>query len=409
MKRPAAILGLIALGFLLLGGQPVTAAGSPYTNTLDYGAPSAPLAIVPADLDVQNHIRDTGDVMKAMDAQHGTDCAAPPATHPITSLSDGVFACKNHLMTATSGGPGYSEITLTPNHMADWSSGTTTIQVNVSGQQQNHSDWLELWLIPFADNTTMPINVTDPDGQGPPHNALRFAVNDGAGFGGDEGQVFRYDNFVGTTLTRARSDSLNCPVGDNDACYPAPCGLCLSSATIRTTFEIDISATHIRFGIPSLNVWYTDTDISPLPFSQATVVLAHHAYDPMKHCPTCTGIDTWHWSLLYISNAVAFAINNGIERSIHANNAVEHFVNGGVLARSHLRFSAIGAIQVSYDGGVTWHLAQQQLQQVDNKGHFSSYWDPTPLNVDSANVMFKGGPDGWYTGPWWVRDPSIWT
>jgi hypothetical protein len=94
------------------------------------GTPDVPLKVVPNTWDVQIHKRDVGDSMEPMETQHGADCAAPPATHPINMLAQGVFICKNHLMTAI-GDSGYGEIALTSNHMADWSSGTTAIKIDI--------------------------------------------------------------------------------------------------------------------------------------------------------------------------------------------------------------------------------------------------------------------------------------
>jgi hypothetical protein len=395
-KLPLYVFAIVLLTLLIVPAP--TASGSSAFNFQWMGTPASPNGVVPTGWDEQIHVRTPQDTMSAMQAQHGPDCGAPPATHTITQLRDGVYICRNHLMTAISGKPGYGEIALTPNQLADWSSGTTVIQVSVSTLQFNNSDFLEIWIMPFAENSTMPINVTDPDGQGPPKTALRFALNQGA-FGGTTGDVYRYDNFNSPGRLPKAHD---CYAG-SPYCLPA---LGLKSATLRTTYEIDISSNHIRFGLPSNRVWWTDTDIPALSFTKGVISLTHHSYDPTKHNPG-TGIDTWHWSNFYISNADPFTIINGAERSIHADGATTVHFPSPAPANAYLRFSGIGTTQVSFNGGTSWQMAQRQAQKVENAGHFSSYWTPVPAGVTS--VMFKGTGDRWYQGPWWVRDPAIWS
>ena len=65
------------------------------------------------------------------EADHGAACEAPPATHMIDNWQEGVFVCHNHVMTSIKS-EGYGLITLTPDHMADWSGGPVTIGFSVS-------------------------------------------------------------------------------------------------------------------------------------------------------------------------------------------------------------------------------------------------------------------------------------
>ena len=375
------------LGALLMSTIPGTTSTAFSFNWT--GTPSSPQSVVPTGWDVQIHRRDPVDSMEAMDAGHGADCGAPPATHTITTLAQGVFICKNHLMTAI-GDSGYGEIALTPDHLVDWSSGTASVKFSVSTLQLNNSDFLEAWLTPFSDNMTLPFSGLDPDLQGPPRNALRFSMNhDGPVSGTYEGDVARVDNFGITKLPKAITASL--------AAMVPP------SAVVRTQYEIDISSNHIRFGLPALNLWWTDTNISPLPYSQAVLQLTHHSYNPNKHNPGL-GVDTWHWSDVSISSSVPFTLINGAERSIHAGANAVHFA-GAAPASAFLRFSGIGTINVSFDGGRTWQAAMRQNQVGTKPEHFSAYWTPIPAGVSS--VVFSGV--NWYGGPWWVRDPAIWS
>jgi len=388
-------------GIFVTSGTATTTVSQPYANSFDYGAPATPQAIVPPDLDVQIHVRAPSNQMTdPMVAGHGTDCSAPPATHPIQNLSNGLFACKNHMMTAI-GDSDYGEIALTSNHLADWSSGTTSITVSVSTQQFNASDWLEIWLTPFADNTSMPFSGNPVDFQGPPKNAVIFSMNQSALMGTMSGDVTLVQNYV---LANSPLPKVACTFIPDPQCinaYGATSIVPLSAVT-RVQYEIDISQGHIRFGLPGL-VWWTDTNVS-VPFSQSLVTLAHHSYNPLKH-DAGTGIDTFHWSNLAISNAVPFTMINGAERSINASTSSTIHFSAPAPAGSYLRFSAIGTISVSWDGGASYHAAVMQGLHTHDE-HFQTYMTPIPAGTPSVMVR---GIDNQYAQPWWIRDPAIWS
>jgi hypothetical protein len=371
-------------------------ASSPYTNSLDYGGPATPQSIVPSNLDVQIHKRDAGDGMGPTTADHGADCSAPPATHQIDTLAQGVFACKNHLMT-TIVDAGYGEIALTPDHMADWSGGAVTIKVDVSAHQNNGSDWVEVYVSPFAENSTLPCEAICPDFAGNPKDGLKFSLTHSALFATSPGDVERIDNFDSTQLPRTSEQQTLTSLG-------------LNSAAIRTTYEIDISSGHVRFGLPGYNVWWTDTNIPPLSFTQGVVQITQHSYNPVKHTPDSLGsipYDTWHWSHFSISNAVPFTIINGNKRSVNDASATTVEFPAPSPTGSFLRFSGFGTTDVSYDGGRTW--TTQKLQTYcgcsgDPTGDFRTNWTPMPAGITS--IMFRGTN---LRGPWWVRDPAIWS
>jgi hypothetical protein len=357
------------------------------------GTPSSPLSTVPAGWDVQIHSRNVGDTMQPMQAQHGADCSAPPATHPIVNLADGVFICKDHLMTAINA-DGYGVIYLTPDHMVDFSNGSASISYRVSTLRTSNRDWTDLWVTPFADNLTLPFNDIHPDLQGPPRNAVHIVLAPENSF---RGEVYR--NFQATAL------SSQWWVGYQQF-------LALSGA-VRTTFELDISRTHIRFGMPDFNFWWIDQDVADLGWSQGVVQLGHHSYNPTKSdgCGPPTGQpaclpNTWHWSNVSMSSAVPFTIINGAERSIHASAATTVHFPSGAPSNAFLRFSGIGTIRYSLDGGKSWTVGTTQASQVAT---FPDWWRPywIPIPVGLTQVMFQG--DDWYGGPWWVRDPAIWS
>ena len=398
------VIAAVALASLVvLGGVTMPhgalAAGQPFVNSLNYGSPANPQSIVPSDMDVQIHRRDPSNAMEAMNAGHGADCSAPPATHAINTLAQGVFSCKNHLMTAV-GDSGYGEIALTPNYMADWSSGTTTITFNVSTQQNNDSDWIEIWITPFADNMNLPFEDQIIDFQGPPKNAIVFSLNKSGLMGTNSGDVSFFQNYIqGNNLPKLAC--LN--TGDPQCISPTGLPSVVSpSAVTRVQYEIDISSGHIKFGLPGIVTW-TDTNVS-VPFSKGVVQLVHHSYNPAKHAPG-TEVDTFHWSNLTITNADPFTIINGAERSINAGTPSAIHFPAPAPTGSYLRFSALGTISMSWDGGATYHPAvlQGPLTHIE---HFSSYMTPIPAG---AQTVLIAGTDNAYGQFWWIRDPAIWS
>jgi hypothetical protein len=392
-----AAVAAIALAVLLpvAGGSAVKASSAvTYRDSFNYGAPAAPQAIVPPELDVQIHIRASGDTMTPMFAQHGANCGAPPLIHPIVNLTDAVFACKNHLMTALND-VGYGEVVLTPPALVDFSAGTATIKFDVSTLQLNPSNWVAIWLTPYADN------LAHPDVQGSPSNALSFAVTSSGLDATSPGDILQRVNGGARTKISTQAGSL-----------PLSQAVPPSGAT-RTTYEIDVSTTHIRYGLPTVGTgnWWIDTNIAPLSFNQAVMQIVQYSYNPDKHCGSCTSNDTWHWSNLSISPAIPFTILNGAERSIHAGvNTTVHFP-APAPANSMLRFSGIGnqggpnGYFVSYDGGATWVSAAMQANQGNHSEIFTTYWTPVPAGT--TTVMFRG--TNWWGGAWWVRDPAIWS
>ena len=92
----AVLLALVAAA----SASPSGAAG-PFTETFS-GQPSNPSPWRPADWDVTVHSRDDAEryELEDMSADHGHDCAGPPAKHSISSYDDAVFLCRDHVMTS---------------------------------------------------------------------------------------------------------------------------------------------------------------------------------------------------------------------------------------------------------------------------------------------------------------------
>jgi len=386
------LLLLFGLGALLVGSPAAraqTSGAEPFTFSWA-GSPSSPQPWTPSDWDLIVHSRDTATwgQLDPIEAEHGTDCSPPPATHLVTTYEDAVFLCRNHMMTAINGG-GYGVIYLAPNRLVDFSSGTASIRYRVSTLRASLRDWHDIWVTPFDDNLVLPL-YRFPDLQGPPRHAVHIQLVGDDTFNGN---VFR--NFGNTDLPKSNGTPYDNVLG------PSP--------TQRTMFELDISRTHIRYGMPEYNLWWIDTDIPDLGFGQGLVQLGHHSYNPTKATNGHPG--TWHWSEFSISSAVPFTMLRGDLQSINSNTRGEVCFSATAPSASHLRFTGVGEIQVSFDGGRTFAPAQPAAQ-IGPHGEgspqvalFASYWTPIPEGAGS--VVFRGVD--WWGGPWWVRDPSIWS
>ncbi|HEV2140232.1 MAG TPA: hypothetical protein VGT01_03490 [Candidatus Dormibacteraeota bacterium] len=344
--------------------------------------------------DVLTHGRHVGDYADPTVAGHGADCSPPPATHVITTLADTVFICRNHIMTSVTDG-GYGGDVLTPDHMVDFSSGTATVSFNVSTLHNDARDYFDIWITPFQSNLMLPL--TDAvDVAGPPQYALR--VRDcfcGSNQDSFTGSVF--NNFAESPLPTVTGTALQ--------------SMLPPSAVTRTGFELDVSRNHVKFGVPSIGLWWLDTAAN-IPFTQGVVQLIHHSYDACKGQTTnlsnpCMA-DTWHWSNFSISQAVPFTIINGSPRSASAGTPTITF-GAPAPAGAFLRFEALtGGLSVSFDGGHTFTAPNRQNiigdHGVIHTEHFLPYFTPIPAGTQS--VTFTG--QNWYAGVWWVRDISIW-
>ncbi len=117
---------LMAAGgiLIMLGVTTVLAADPAPFNEPFNGSPISPETFNSENWDVQVHTRDsdTWFSLDAINAQHGADCSAPPATHTNTSYEGSVFQCRDHVMTALNS-TSYGVIYLTPNQIFDFSDG----------------------------------------------------------------------------------------------------------------------------------------------------------------------------------------------------------------------------------------------------------------------------------------------
>jgi hypothetical protein len=356
------------------------------------GAPGVPQSWQPADWDVTVHSRDRDYwyELEPMQAVHGDHCDAPPATHLVNSYDHALFQCNNHLMSAIRAS-GYGVIYLTPNRLVDFSAGEAVIRFDVSTLRTSKRDWIDLWITPYEDNLQAPLEDWLPDLNGEPRQAVHIRMDFGSGTppgGSFEGELIQ--NFEAVELPQ------NASAGYETFLTP--------SATERQTFELRLSATHIRFGIPAYNFWWIDTPIAGLGWNQGVVQFGHHSYNPMKDCPTCSP-NTWHWDNIAISPSIPFTILRADRRYVQAGSELINLTTPAPAA-SHLRFSGIGEeLEVSFDGGTSWQLAQMQAQEEYHGDHFRTYW--TPIPAGTTTIHFRGQP--WYGGGWHARDISVWS
>lgn len=360
------------------------------------GQPAAPAPWRPADWDVAVHSRDreTWVLLDSMAAGHGPGCEPPPGQHTNNTYEGAVFLCRDHVMTAIRAS-GYGVIYLTPNQMVDFSQGEAVVRFDVSTLRTSNRDWWDVWITPYEDNLQAPLEDWLPDLNGEPRRAIHIRMRFGSAgnlTGSFEGYVI--NGFDDTPLPQART------TGYEFKFTP--------SATTRRTFELRISQTHIRFGMPLGeplgDLWWIDTPIAPLGWNQAVVQLGHHSYNPMKDCAACTP-NTWHWDNVYIEPAVPFTIIPASRRYIDPTSPEPLTFAQPAPAGAHLRFSGIGnSLEISTNGGATWIAAVLQAQEETSSDHFRTYWTPIPAGVDE--VLIRG--QNWWGGRWHACDITIW-
>lgn len=395
--------GITAVLVALLPGGYLGAAGA---QSLTYvrqfpGTPSAPQPFNAPDIDVTILSHDNYTIFP-MQAQHGPDCSAPPATHLIVNVQDTVFQCNNHIMTAIFSG--YGSIYLVPNQLMDFSQGEAVLRWNMSTLRTSSRDWIDFTIQPF--DQEIQINFEDAH---VPQEAVHFQMIGG-------GNLFEPSIWRNYVKERVPSDMFT---GYDRVLTP--------SATRRDTFELRMSQTHIKFGMPEYNLWWVDTDIKPLGWNLGVVQLNQRSYNVQKgcarqeipesmienqfgtisnpygeaHCPP----NTWHWDNFQIQPAVPFAMLRGDRRVVDAQNsgpinfpspapegAVLHFVAGGV------------PIEYSLDNGASWQPAKIQGRPLNRPEHGEAYRQPIPAGTTS--VMIRGHNNG--SIKWAAQDIAIW-
>lgn len=375
------------------------AAPGPFLATFD-AATDAPLGVCGAsewDIVIHSRQASTWYSLDPMMAQHGADCAGPPATHELHGEHTGaVFLCRDHLMTSLNASE-YGVIYLVPNQLVDLSAGPVVIQFDLSTERMSKRDWVDLWLTPWDQNLALPLEASDPDLQGPPRNSIQVTTA-----GGENSPVLR-------TTREGRASEYQAAF----AVAPLGAGIAgeVNQSAARQKFQLTVSANRARFErlasptAAALEFWDEPIDF---PFDVAVLQLGHHSYTPTKDGAGTPA--TWHWDNVSISRAIPFQLIRANERFADREHAMVTF-EAPAPSDASLRFSAIGKPEISFDSGRTWTVAQRQdgLGQLEGKHHpehFSSYWTPAPAGTQEVRVRFK--PDDWYTGPYFAQGFSLW-
>jgi hypothetical protein len=361
----------------------IAQAATSFLATFD-GAPANPKPFDPTDWDIT--VLSHGDnEERPMVADHGADCAAPPATHVVTRDDDMVFQCNNHIMTAVNAG--YGAVYLTPNAMLDFSAGEAVLKWDMSTNRTSSRDWIDLVLMPWEEN--LQVNFQDVHY---PQDAVHLNMGGANVF---IPSVFR--NYTETVM------STNLTTFDvilaNHGLSP--------SATRRDTFELHVSPTHMKFMMPAYGFTWFDEDISPpLTWNQAVIQLNHRSYNPEKACifdGTCAA-NTWHWDNVSISPAAPFTILRADRRVVNKNATTVNF-GAPSPANARLRFAGSGEpITYSLDGGRTWLNPTIQGRPSGKPEVGDAFWTPIPPGITS--VQFQGTQLG--SLDWGIIDTSIW-
>jgi hypothetical protein len=295
-------------------------------------------------------------------------------------------------MTALFADGGYGAIYLTPPALVDFSAGEAVLRFDGSTARTSPRDWIDLWISPYDEHLQLPLEAWLPDLQGPPRHAVHL----------------RMDSTVGGTMFRTLvvRDFATQEVSTNPgAVYES---VLTPSATTRTTFELRLARTHVKFGLPAYNLWWMDGPIADLGWSSGVVQLGHHSYNPLKDCPagqSCSP-NTWHWDNVSLSAAVPFTLLRATPRAVDSGAAPPVTWSQPAPANAHLQFAGFGSnLQVSFDGGSSWQAAQRQAQGQADTSRFASYWTPLPAGV--TQVQFRG-QGGWWGPQWKVQDISLW-
>jgi hypothetical protein len=378
----------------------------PFTHTSDVTIPMAPAPWKPAGWSVVRHQRDPRSwyEIEPMAAWHGTSCQRPDDAveplHRVSGYDDMVFLCRNHMMTANNSSD-YGVIYITPGYQADFSAGTAVVRFDVATKRESLRDWIDLWLTPYEDNLVAPLDATLPDLQGEPRRAvhLRMATDRASAF---------------TALVTSDFATTELPVADTTSYETAFAARRLApSATRRDTFELHISRTHVKFGMPRYNLWWVDADIpGGLDWSRAVMQFGHHSFRPI---PGQGGPTTWHWDNIGAAPATPFTIIRADRRYVDGSTPA-----GAVTfptaapANAFLRAAVFGTFEVRFAGAdrllADWQPVQLQAQRELAPNRFAAAWMPIPPGTTRAEfratpARVKGGRN---TTAWMARDIEIW-
>jgi hypothetical protein len=386
---------------LLLGVLAVAILATPHAGHISAGVlaafdgfPAAPLPFSQhpeyAGYDVQVHSRSPQPwaALHPMQAEHGPNCSAPPASHSTSAYADAVYICNDHLMTAINGEE-YGLIVLTPNKLFNFSNGGA-ITFELSTKKMSKRDWWDITITPYAENLALPLLSDLSQGvdlQGPPRNAIVIASDDGVGAPRlkvmRNGVLQRYHDGVGVPAL-----GQGVVAGTNQGATRQ--SFRFTAANGRMKFERLASST-----APALVYWDV---VATATFTSGVVQFGHHSYDPSKDGAGSPA--TWHWDNLDAQPSTPFTILHAAPRQLTSAGTVTF---PPAPAGAHLRFGALCRPVVN---GVA--ATRQPSADSVKYEHASSYWVPIPAGSTSATLAFTA--DEWYSPGFgcFARDFHVW-
>lgn len=351
-------------------------------------------------------------------AHHGQDCSPPLdaqqrlVVHNVPHIQDAVYQCKDHIMTSLLAG--YALAYLTPNHMVDLSQGDAKIRFDMTTYSTSGRDWVDVWIMPMAENFVVPLEEWLPTYNGPPKNAVHVRTdgNSEAAPGNSsafhwEGTIYRNFNEEGMNGSGNFFGGINTALQNSGAKNPDGTPVTVSPQR-RDTFELTVSKTRAKMCLVSVNVvpavptnqcWF-DASFGDLGWSSGVVMFGHHAYNNQKDCsPSGLGgnyinisclANTWHWDQVSIAPSIPFTIVKPTASSPKfvtlTNNRVDLIAPAP--ANSFVRFAAVGTnIEASFNDG-PWTSIPRRQQVKDKPEHFSNYWASVPTGT--TNIKFRG-------------------
>ena len=380
--------------------------GTAFLETFD-GNPSAPLAFDDANWDVGVHTHNYTSPY-SVTADFGSDCAALPATHIVSSVDDAAFICDGRLVTALQADSN-GQITFVPNQIVDFSQNEVSITFDVSTDRAVGKDWFELWVMPWDENLALAAEDWNAP-QGLPSDGIHIRLND-------------YENkFVGQTINNEAVTPLN----GSYNWQPYDCSwsedTCIDvMADKLTTFELKIKPAttageyEISFGMvadgdssknnPLQTVWYfNDTDVV-LDWTQAIVQFGHHAKDS-------SDANSWQWDNISISEATEFDIIKGDLRSIDAISDTVTFDSAAPSGTdTWVRFNAGGnsmSLTAKDAAGnvLVTKTITPQVESADRDEYVHSYFVSVP--VGTKQVQLTGSNWSYGSKAWYAKDLTLW-
>jgi hypothetical protein len=203
----------------------------------------------------------------------------------MLQAQDAVFICNGHLMTSL-GVTGYAAVYMTPPALLDLRSGPATLKWDMSTLRTAARDWVDVVLTPYGEHQLLAYNNLD---QHVPPDAIHVELAGTNGFQVTQ-RVAGVDHAVGGDVLTTW-----------DMVQAAQTPPLVEDAARRDSFEVDLSATHVRVCLTGNNTgqvytWaghagfcWVDADL-PVPLAagvwanQAAVEFAHRDYNPEKSC-----------------------------------------------------------------------------------------------------------------------------